>query len=132
MAFRSPSKWSESSDGKNEYSSNASPIAAANANPIRQHSGVDSGSSQPAPLPKGLEQIPSLDNVAQELNPPAADADESEKTQLPRVGRELLSLEREIAKLEAKEKSKRKQPDPHDPAEFNQRYATRPAETNQR
>jgi len=49
---------------------------------------------------------------------------ESDKM-LPEVGSGLLTLEREIAKLEAIEKS-RKQPDLHDPAEFNRQFEANP------
>lgn len=69
--------------------------------------------------------IPPFDANLSDTESSKADAELKDIQRLPQGGKELLSLEKEIARLEAIEKS-RKKADPHDPAEFNRRYATRP------
>jgi hypothetical protein len=71
--------------------------------------------AQPAPSIAS----PSAENP-RASQPPSADARQPTNAP-PEVGDELLALEREIAKLEAKELS-RKPRERHDPEEFNRRY----------
>ncbi len=76
---------------------------------------VATNSSSPTPMRMSLNPTP--------ISPPVAKSpNETNAPLLSDVGSELLTLEREIAKLEEKEKARKQPTNRHDPEEFNRRY----------
>jgi len=89
--------------------------AASNGDRSTESSSASSTATSFAPTPSQNDRNgDQLDKILVEPN-----------KMLPEEGTGLLALEREIAKLEAIEKS-RKPKDSHDPAEFNQQYGQNP------
>ncbi len=72
--------------------------------------------------------VPAQTKTNPSTNQEPSSIQSSPTTSLPDVGVELLALEREIAKLEAVEKSRKPTVDRHDPSEFN-RLQTNPLRT---
>jgi hypothetical protein len=84
------------------------PHAMLAANPL----GRNGNSAAPNPIPETPKPSPTI--AKQNSEPPAMMESD--------VGSELLALEREIAKLEEKEKSRKPAANRHDPEEFNRRF----------